>query len=199
MRTRSISRSLLTTLIAPFALVAASSANAQTAIGPGTIGNTVVVTSSNSPVTVVGNTTIIVPGGDGIDAPPYAEPGGNSVAIQEYATRPRIRPPARAYYLLTTKTTVQPLRCQNRSEVVLIVAVLWHLCNDFWLIDAVPEFLKGQISAESFGVGLRLGADAAATVLPWEPTSACGAPLWMKMVAARADLSEPSQWAIVRG
>src|SRR5208283_4535370 len=30
----------------------------------------------------------------------------------------------------------------------------------------------------------------------WEPTSACGAPLWMKMVAARADLSEPSQRAI---
>jgi hypothetical protein len=27
---------------------------------------------------------------------------------------------------------------------------------------------------------------------PWEPTSTCGAPLWMKMVAARADLSEPS-------
>ena len=25
----------------------------------------------------------------------------------------------------------------------------------------------------------------------WQPTSACGAPLWMKMVAARADLSEP--------
>src|SRR5271166_387089 len=26
----------------------------------------------------------------------------------------------------------------------------------------------------------------------WEPTSACGAPLSVKMVAARADLSEPS-------
>ena len=30
-----------------------------------------------------------------------------------------------------------------------------------------------------------------------QPTSACGAPLWMKMVAARADLSEPSRRAIV--
>jgi hypothetical protein len=27
----------------------------------------------------------------------------------------------------------------------------------------------------------------------WQPTSACGAPLWMKMVVARADLSEPTQ------
>jgi len=31
----------------------------------------------------------------------------------------------------------------------------------------------------------------------WQPTSACGAPLWMKMVAARADVSEPLQRAIV--
>jgi len=31
----------------------------------------------------------------------------------------------------------------------------------------------------------------------WQPTSAAGAPLWMKMVAARADLSEPWQRAIV--
>jgi hypothetical protein len=38
-----------------------------------------------------------------------------------------------------------------------------------------------------------------AGVAPWEATSACGAPLWMKMVAARADLPEPSQRAIVRG
>ncbi len=31
-----------------------------------------------------------------------------------------------------------------------------------------------------------------------QPASACGAPLWVKMgVAARADLSEPSQRAIV--
>src|SRR5271166_4303526 len=31
----------------------------------------------------------------------------------------------------------------------------------------------------------------------WQPTSACGAPLWMKMVAARADFLEPSRRAIV--
>ena len=34
-------------------------------------------------------------------------------------------------------------------------------------------------------------------LLAWEATSACGAPLSVKMVAARADLSEPSQRAIV--
>src|SRR5271166_2481072 len=41
--------------------------------------------------------------------------------------------------------------------------------------------------------------DPTSTLKPfsWQPTSASGAPLWMKMVAARADLSEPSQRAIV--
>ena len=52
-------------LAAPLVLATASGANAQTIVGPGTIGSTVDVNLSNSPVTVVGNTTITVPGGDG--------------------------------------------------------------------------------------------------------------------------------------
>jgi outer membrane autotransporter protein len=63
-------------LIAPLALAAARGADAQTFIGPGTITSTQTVTAANSPATVVGNTTINVPGGDGIDAPPYHGPGG---------------------------------------------------------------------------------------------------------------------------
>ena len=71
------SRALLTApLIAPLALATAGGANAQTIIGPGTITSTQTVTAANSPATVVGNTTINVPGGDGIDAPPFAAPGG---------------------------------------------------------------------------------------------------------------------------
>ena len=62
--------------IAPLVLATASGAHAQTIIGPGTIGSTVDVNASNSPATVVGNTIITVPGGDGIDAPLYNEPGG---------------------------------------------------------------------------------------------------------------------------
>jgi Autochaperone Domain Type 1 len=62
------SRALCTNLlISPFALVAASSANAQTTIGPSppTITSTVNVTPPGA--TVVGNTTIDVTSGDGID------------------------------------------------------------------------------------------------------------------------------------
>ena len=70
------SHALLTMLIAPLALAAVRNANAQTIIGPGTITSTQTVTAANSPATVVGKTTINVPGGDGIDAPPFAAPGG---------------------------------------------------------------------------------------------------------------------------
>lgn len=43
---------------------------------------------SNSPVTVVGNTIITVPGGDGIDAPSYNEPGGSLNINTESALAP---------------------------------------------------------------------------------------------------------------
>ena len=49
---------------------------------------------------------------------------------------------------------------------------------------------------------LRLCTNASLTLseeAAWQPTSACGAPLWMKMVAARADLSESLRRAIVQG
>jgi outer membrane autotransporter protein len=60
-------RALLTILlIAHLAVAAASGASAQTTIGPGPILTTQVVTSSNSPATVVGNTGIAT-SGDAID------------------------------------------------------------------------------------------------------------------------------------
>jgi hypothetical protein len=76
-------------LAAPFVLATASGANAQTIVGPGTIGSTVDVNLSNSPVTVVGNTIITVPGGDGIDAPSFNEPGG-SLTIDTESTNPTV-------------------------------------------------------------------------------------------------------------
>src|ERR1700722_5590960 len=72
-------------LAALLVLATASGANAQTIVGPGTIGSTVDVNLSNSPVTVVGNTIITVPGGDGIDAPSYNEPGGHLTIDTESA------------------------------------------------------------------------------------------------------------------
>jgi len=75
-------------LAAPLAFSAASGANSQTIVGPGTIGSTVDVNLSNSPVTVVGNTIITVPGGDGIDAPSYNEPGGSLNINTESALAP---------------------------------------------------------------------------------------------------------------
>src|SRR5580704_12637071 len=75
-------------LAALLVLATASGANAQTIVGPGTIGSTVDVNLSNSPVTVVGNTIITVPGGDGIDAPSYNEPGGHLTIDTESALAP---------------------------------------------------------------------------------------------------------------
>ena len=76
MRTRWKCRLLLTVpLIAPLVLRDASGANAQTAIGPGTITTTQTVTAANSPATVVGNTNIVT-SGDGIDGPPFNGTGG---------------------------------------------------------------------------------------------------------------------------
>ena len=75
--------------MAPLVLTAASTANAQTFIGPGPIGSTVDVNSSNSPATVVGNTTITVPGGDGIDAPSFNEPGG-TLTVDTELTDPAV-------------------------------------------------------------------------------------------------------------
>src|SRR5579864_2065127 len=84
MRDRWTCGPLLTVLlIEPLALADVSSANAQTIIGPGTITTTQTVTSANSPATVVGNTTINVPSGDGIDAPPNAAPGGTLIINTE--------------------------------------------------------------------------------------------------------------------
>jgi hypothetical protein len=60
-------------LIAPLTVATAGVADAQTFIGPGPLTSTQVV--SGGTTTVVGNTTITVPGGDGIDAPPDAQPG----------------------------------------------------------------------------------------------------------------------------
>ena len=76
-------------LAAPIAFAAASGANSQTVVGPGTIGSTVDVNLSNSTATVVGNTIITVPGGDGIDAPSYNEPGG----ILNINTKSALAPP----------------------------------------------------------------------------------------------------------
>ena len=61
-------------LIAPLTITTAGGVGAQTIIGPGTISSTQVV--SGQTATVVGNTTINVPGGDGIDAPPDNGAGG---------------------------------------------------------------------------------------------------------------------------
>ncbi len=83
------SRALNAVLLAALLVLAtASGAKAQTIVGPGTIGSTVDVNLSNSPVTVVGNTIITVPGGDGIDAPSYNEPGGHLTIDTESALAP---------------------------------------------------------------------------------------------------------------
>jgi hypothetical protein len=85
------SRSLLTALvIVPLTTAVTDGAGAQTFIGPGTITSTQSVDATNSPATVVGNTTISVPGGDGIDAPGYNGLGG-TLTINTEATTP---PPA---------------------------------------------------------------------------------------------------------
>jgi outer membrane autotransporter protein len=63
-------------LAALLALATGSGAHAQIFIGPGPVTGPVEVTPPNSPVTVVGGTTI-TSSGDGIDAPPDAAPGGN--------------------------------------------------------------------------------------------------------------------------
>ncbi len=60
-------------LIAVFTVATAGRAGAQQLIGPGTITSTQSV--SGGTANVVGNTTINVPGGDGIDAPPFAGSG----------------------------------------------------------------------------------------------------------------------------
>ena len=55
-------------LITSLSVATAGVADAQTIIGPGTVNGTQMV--SGGAATVVGNTTISAPGGDGIDAPP---------------------------------------------------------------------------------------------------------------------------------
>jgi hypothetical protein len=62
-------------LIVPVAIAAAGGAGAQTIIGPGTISSTQNVTGPGT-TTVVANTQINVPSGDGIDAPGYNGVGG---------------------------------------------------------------------------------------------------------------------------
>ncbi len=59
-----------------------------------------------------------------------------------------------------------------------------------WIPPGLPRGSRGDD---------RRDASSVSGPPPWQPTSACGAPLWMKMVAARADLSEPSRRAIVSG
>jgi hypothetical protein len=59
------------------------------------------------------------------------------------------------------------------------------------LHDSAPKILKSlaRLSTSSGGSGepeTRRHAMSVLRALAWEPTSACGAPLWMKMVAARA-------------
>ena len=60
-------------LIAAFTVATAGGADAQTFIGPGPVNSTQFV--SGETATVLGNTTITVSNGDGIDAPPYNELG----------------------------------------------------------------------------------------------------------------------------
>ena len=57
----------------------------------------------------------------------------------------------------------------------------------------------GMLKMGTVGLdGTKIHANASRhSALSWEATSACGAPLSVKMVAARADLSEPTQRAIV--
>ena len=60
--------------------------------------------------------------------------------------------------------------------------------------DATPvavQRVQSSLAAPLFLDGRRKHWRRVMTLPPKQPTSACGAPLWMKMVAARAGLSEP--------
>jgi hypothetical protein len=82
----------------------------------------------------------------------------------------------------------------SASRVHRLCLFPWHGCEGPIVQAPAPaRLVEGGMATTA------LIAHIATAKYAWQPTSACGAPLWMKMVAARADLSESLRRAIVQG